>query len=287
MSETITEKRKIQLSSATSVFDIHDRAMVRMAEWGVTNRYPTGWPDFDKYIGGGFGLRSDGELVVVAGETKVGKSTFVANVALRIAQNNVKVEYIPLENSYEQIYGMLCKSSGLSTLKDYKDLLYLPDEDLIFGDEAWNAEDLLAHMQFMIDSRGVNVFVLDHLNFMFENEAQLRDELMRVRVVMRKLSRFCNKNKVTVLAVSHLNKPATGKIEKPTIHRIYGSQSIAGAATKVLLLSEADPMIMPDQTERRRVECNFVASRHTQSQKNGFMFDASQSQWSEIGVSLI
>src|SRR5947209_5289269 len=109
----MSDKRKLQLAHAVSVYDVHSRAMLRMAEWGQTERYPTGWPQFDKYLYGGFGLYSDGELVVVAGETKIGKSTFVANIAMRIAQNNTKVCYIPLENGYEQTYGMLCKAGGM------------------------------------------------------------------------------------------------------------------------------------------------------------------------------
>ncbi len=65
---------------------------------------------------------------------------------------------------------------------------------------------------------------------------------MRVRVVMRKLSRFCVKHKATVFAISHMNKPQRGiaKPDKPTLDRIYGSYSIAGAATKVLLYKKLE-----------------------------------------------
>jgi predicted ATP-dependent serine protease len=281
----MSEKRKLQLAHAVSVYDIHDRAMLRMAEWGRTNRYPTGWAQFDKYLYGGFGLHSDGELVVVAGETKIGKSTFVANVAMRIAQNDTKVCYIPLENGYEQTYGMLCKAGGTDCLIDYKDLIYFPDEDLIFGDEAWNADDLLAHMEHMVMAWGINVFVLDHLNFMFENEQHVRDELMRVRVVMRKLSRFCVRHKATVLAISHMNKAQRGGIkpDKLTIDRIYGSYAIAGAATKVLLLQRLQPELIAGGIERQRVELFFAASRHTRGRDTGFLFDTTETKWDEIG----
>ena len=288
MSE-MTEKRKLQLAKATSVYDIHERAMLRMAEWGKTNRYPTGWTQFDKYLHGGFGLMSDGELVVVAGETKIGKSTFVANVAMRIAQNGTKVCYIPLENSYEQVYGLLAKAGDVSSLVDYKDLIYFPDEGLIFGDEAWNADDLLHHMEHMVAAWDINVFVLDHLNFMFENEQQVRDELMRVRVVMRKLSRFCVKHKATVLAISHMRKPekSQGKHEKPTLHSIYGSYATAAAATKVLLIDQGEQQPGTNDSERRLVEVKLERSRHTPAQSNWFVFDASDTQWVEEGVKLI
>lgn len=284
----MTDKRKLQLSNATSLFDIHDRAMVRMQEWGKTSRYKTGWHKFDQYLYGGFGLKSDGELVVVAGDTKIGKSTFVANIAVRIAQNGAKVDYITLENSLEQTYGMLCKAAGVNSLEDYQDLIYTPDEDLIFGDEAWNAEDLILHMEHMVESRGINVFILDHLNFMFENEEHLANEIQRVRVVMRKLSRFCVKHKATVIAISHMNKGSgMAKLERPTIDRIYGSHAIAGAATKILLLNKQDPVILGGGLEQRRVEVHFVRSRHTPDQNESFMFDASQTQWMEIGVNQI
>lgn len=281
----MSEKRKMQLANAVSVYDLHERAMIRMAEWGRTNRYPTGWPQFDEYLYGGFGLKSDGELVVVAGETKIGKSTLVANIAMRIAHRGSKVCYMPLENSYEQIYGMLCKTAATTSLIDYKDLIYFPDEDLIFGDEAWNADDLLAHMEHMVAAWGINVFVLDHLNFMFENEDHLRDEHMRVRVIMRKVSRFCIKHKATVFAVSHMNKPlkAGQRVDRPTIDRIYGSYSIAGAATKILLLQKLDPELLGTGIERRRVEVFFPASRHTPDRDTGFLFNVTETKWREIG----
>ncbi len=286
----MTEARKLQLSRAMSVYELYERTMARAADWGRTDRYPTAWAQFDKYLYGGFGRKTGGDLVVIAGETKIGKSTFAANIAMRIAQSGEQVEYIPLENDYEDTCTMLAKAGGEKNLLNYKDLLYLPDEELINGDEAWNAEDLILHMEHMVEAWHIKVFVLDHLNYMFENEEQVKDELHRVRVIMRKLRQFCKRHQAVVLAISHMNKGESktqAKVDKPNLNRIYGSQAIAGTSTKVILVTQGESCIGRDGKQRRMVEVKLERSSYTPNQSDWFAFDATDTQWLEEGVKLI
>jgi len=281
--EAYTDDRKIQIAKAESVYNFHDRAVIRMAEWGRSERFPTGWTQFDEYLYGGFGMRSDGELVVIAGDTKIGKSTLVANIALRLANSGAKVHYMSLENSYDQTYGMLWKVAGTGDegLFDYKDIITFPPEELIFGEEAWSADTLIDHMEFQSDARGTDVFVLDHLNFMFENEEQLGNEINRVRVVMRKLSRFAVKHKATIICISHMNKGGIGASNsRPSVDRIYGSAGIAGAATKILLLHKPEQQ----NPEQKIIEVQLARSRHTKDRDESFQFDATTTKWRELGI---
>src|SRR5205823_8074572 len=125
MSEKVlSDKRKLQLANAVSIYDIEARALARWNEWGKTDRYSSGFPLFDKYLSGGFGQKTGYELVVAAGESKIGKSKFIANIAMHIAQTGEKICYIPLENDYEEIYNMVARVAGVRTLIDYKDLIY-------------------------------------------------------------------------------------------------------------------------------------------------------------------
>lgn len=64
----------------------------------VDKTISTGWPWLDKKLGGGF-LKDGRSLYVFAGETNVGKSIFLQNIAQNIANQNKSVLIISLEMS--------------------------------------------------------------------------------------------------------------------------------------------------------------------------------------------
>lgn len=134
----------------------------------------------------------------------------------------------------------------------------------------------MAHMSYMVKAHGTKLFALDHLNFMFENEEQVKNEIARVRVVMRLLSQFVMNHKATVFVVSHINRQKTEGLLG--LERIYGSTSIAGAATKVLALNEV-PNVSP-----RQIDIQMLKSRYTAFPRNKVIrFDVSNYGWEEIG----
>lgn len=283
-----SDDRKIALSKLVSLCDIIDEIPEALLEDGKTEAFPTGWTQFNKYIGGGFGKKQEGELIVVAGETGIGKSTLAANIAMHVAMQGHKIDYITLEDSRRRTFINLMKAGGMSDPKDmlqYKDTIFTPSNELLHSEEGWDTEDLLEHMNFQQEARGIRFVVIDHLNFMFENEEQLRDENIRVRVTMKKLSNFAVRNNVTILAVSHMNKaPQTIKQQEPNLDRIYGSSGIVQASTKTLLLwrpadqsSDDTPIVL----------VRLAKSRHTATRREWFEFDCTDTQWNEIGIRLI
>ncbi len=256
-----------------------------MAEYGRTERFPTNWRHFNDYIGGGFGKKNEGELIVIAGETGIGKSTLAANIAMHVAQNGGKVGYITLEDSRTRTFINLMKAGGMNDPKEmyaFKDTIFTPSNELLESDAGWTSDDLILHMDFISKARGIRFIVIDHLNFMFENEEQLRDENLRVRVTMKKLSNFAVRENVTILAVSHMNKATqTAKQSEPNLDRIYGSSGIVQASTKTLLLWRPEDQQTNEQTI---IEVKLAKSRHTKTQRDWFQFDATEAQWHEIGV---
>jgi len=62
----------------------------------VQETIPSTWPWLDDYIGGGF-MRDGRALYVFAGETNIGKSIFLGNIAANIADQNKTVLLITLE----------------------------------------------------------------------------------------------------------------------------------------------------------------------------------------------
>lgn len=277
-----SDDMKVDLSIVESFSAYRDEAAKIYAENGRTTQYQTGWERLDDYLGGGFGSANRGELVVLVADTGVGKSTFASNIAIRTTGNSgERCHYMSLENPPEDAYNTMCHILGVSTLGATEAYFTAPSKELLFGGKPWTADDLLAHMTYVVKSRHTKIFVLDHLNFMFENEDQVKNELARTRVVMRLLSQWCMQNKATVFVISHINKPA-GKAKKNellTLSRIYGSGGIAGAATKVIALNEyIDEGV-------RYIDVQMLKSRYTDWDRNALCrFDVSSYAWKWEGL---
>lgn len=274
------EEMKARLSVVYPASHFKEEADILRKEYGRTNRYPTGWNALDDYLGGGFGSEHRGELVVLAGETGIGKTTLAANLATRLMANSgQKLHFISLENPFEDIYNIMCKVAGREDLGVYADKLTFPDNELIFGFKAWRSEDLIEHMTYVVNAHNTKIFIIDHLNFMFETEEQASAEVYRVRAIMRKLSRFCMHYKVCVFAISHLNRNRQVNTSggAPTNDRIYGSGAIAHAGTKVLLLNEQEILGDPN----RYVDVRLTKSRYTPGNKGCIRFDATETKWKD------
>lgn len=277
-----TDEMKVELSKVESFAAYRESSALIHAEGGKTNAYTTGWSMFDDYLGGGFGSVNRGELVVLIADTGVGKSTFASNIAIRMSGNsNQRLHYMSLENPPEDAYNTMCEILGVETLGDTERFFTAPSKEMLFGGKPWTADHLLAHMEYVVNAHGTKVFVLDHLNFMFENEEQVSNELARTRVVMRLLSQFCMNNQATVFVISHINKPAAKpkKNDLLSLTRIYGSGAIAGAATKVLALNE-----FLDEGERF-IDIQMLKSRYTTWDRNVLCrFDVSSYAWEWVGA---
>ncbi len=93
------------------------------------SRQSTGVGEFDRVLGGGL---VQGQVVLVAGEPGVGKSTLLLDVSHRFAQRNGTVLYVSGEESAEQI-GLRARRIGAM------------HPDLLIADET-ELEQLLAHV---------------------------------------------------------------------------------------------------------------------------------------------
>ena len=283
MAKKDDESLLAQLAKVEPWSKYRDKALRLRSEFGSTTRYKTEWGGFNQYIGGGFGSSEHGELVVVMGDTGVGKSTFVANLAVHmLATTKETIHYITLENTPEEMYNIMLNVMGRENLGEFEGRFTSPSRKLIFDGPAWSAEHLIRHMEYVAGAYNRKLFILDHLNFMFENEEQAANELVRTRVVMRRLSRFCMNYDATVFAISHINKKPETKGRSGqylTLDRIYGSQAIAGAATKVLALN-------PVRGNGRLIDVQMLKTRYTPNRGDSIaQFEVEGYEWHFQGTS--
>src|SRR5690625_4614244 len=107
---------------------------IRNAE---VKRAPTGLSEFDRVLGGGL---VSGQVVLIAGEPGVGKSTLLLSVAQEMAQKGSTVLYVSGEESAEQI-GVRARRIGA-----WADSLLIADEtdlQVVLGHIAEQSPDVL------------------------------------------------------------------------------------------------------------------------------------------------
>jgi replicative DNA helicase len=84
----------------------------------VEETIPSSWNWFDEAVGGGF-LKSGRALYVFVGQTNIGKSIFLGNIATNIAKQNKTVLLVSLEMS-EMLYAKrLCSNVTKIPLSTY------------------------------------------------------------------------------------------------------------------------------------------------------------------------
>ncbi len=91
------------------IFTVKDIEQNNPSEKGTkSKRRSTGFEEFDRVLGGGF---VGGQVVLMAGEPGIGKSTILLQTAINVASKN-KVVYVSVEESLPQIYSRYTRLVG-------------------------------------------------------------------------------------------------------------------------------------------------------------------------------
>lgn len=202
--------------------------------WGKTDRYSFGRPNFDTYFGGGYGRKDNYEIVLLFGDTGIGKSTFALNMLIDPLSRGEKIGLLVLEDDGVDVNIRMRKLLGKSQMQQYSraEQLHFTPPDVVNGRKLWGLDGMLSLIESWFKDRKLDIILLDHIQFAFESATALKgeNEWIAQRIFVRKLNYIVRKYKKTVILVSHINKNATAK----GMARITGSGGIAGSATKVI-----------------------------------------------------
>ena len=226
--------------------DFYAKAQEVKGSWGKTDLYSTGNVKLDSYFRGGFGRKDGYEIVLLYGPTGIGKSTVALNFIAPAIKKGIKVGLLVLEDDMADVSNrmshILSRSEYLQMNKA-NNVRCMPEDELV---KSWTLHDLLEYIERWFDE-GIELILLDHLQFAFENADSVRgeNEYIAQRVFMQKLNQLMKKTKKTIILVSHVNKAAGAK----GMDKIVGSGSIAQAATKVIEIGEEK-----GQTDAIRIE---------------------------------
>lgn len=212
--------------------DFRDEAAKRMGEYGQTRMFSTGVSRLDRYLGGGFGRMNGYEIILLFGPSKIGKSTIALNLVAPAVKDEKRVGLMVLEDEGPDTYNRLAQILGSEDTKTYlqpgSGIRCLPVDAML---KSWSLDDLLKRMEDWFES-GIDVILLDHIQFAFENAetAKGENEYTKQRVFMQKLNHLMKKVHKTLIIVSHTakNGAAAG------MDKVMGSSAIAAAATKII-----------------------------------------------------
>lgn len=220
----------------TYAHDFADEAELLRDTFGQTDLFSTGAPELDKYLGGGFGRKNGYEIVVLFGPTKIGKSTVGLNFVADAIRRGQRVGIMNLEDDGPDVFLRLCRIVGKAAAEQYVlqgTTVHLMSPKAV--EKQWKLGELIVHLGDWFAHRELDLIILDHIQFAFENADFGNDNEYRAqRAFMRDLNGLMRKVKKTIILVSHINKSPASK----GVNQIVGSGGIAAAGTKLLEVSK-------------------------------------------------
>lgn len=234
----------------------------------VEKYIPSKWKWLDERIGGGF-LEDGRALYLLAGETNIGKSIFLGNIAINIASQGKTVLLISLEMP-ELIYAKrLCSSVSkipLSQLKVESETLRSqinehcienPDSKIIikeFPPATVSCNNLKAFIKKLIQ-KGIHIdaIVLDYVNLLHTTMGDTSYE--RIKICTEQLRALSYEFSCPIISATQLNREGYETTD-PGLKTI--SESIGLAMTGDVILS-----IWQDDTDRELgvIKMGFMKNR--------------------------
>lgn len=219
----------------------------------VNNTIPSKWSWLDDQIGGGF-MENGRALYVFVGETNIGKSIFLGNIAANIAEQNKTVLLITLEMS-EMLYAQrICSKVTkipLKTLKLETDAIKsslkeiktkLPEGGILikeFPPSTLTPRQLQAFIKKIVD-KGVNIdaIVVDYVNLLHSTVGNNSYE--RIKSVTEQLRAMSYMFSCPVITASQLNRSgfSTNNPDLTTVSESIGLAATADVITSIFQSDE-------------------------------------------------
>ena len=212
------------------------------------NKGLTGTPTGFKRIDEKGGLQKS-DLVIIAGETSQGKTSYAVSIAVNAIQQGKKVAFYSMEMRKEQLAARIVSGKcGISS----SDILYhrlspeqlkaidksigaLCGKNLFFDDRSSsNIDTILVSIRSMKIKYDIDGAIIDYLQILNVNAKKDSNREQIMGDVARRLKNLAKDLNIWIIALSQLNRDRTNPF--PTINRLRDSGQIAEAADTVMLV---------------------------------------------------
>lgn len=211
---------------------------------GCLTGTPTGFAKIDEKGG-----LQPGNLIIVAGETSQGKTSYALSVAYNAIQSGAKVAMYSMEMTNEELGARLLSiNSGVSS----SDILYssnlgaerlkqidysagvLKYDNMCFDDRSTsNIETILVSIRSMKIKHNIAGAVVDYLQILNVNQKNSNKE-QAMGDVARRLKNLAKELGIWIIALSQLNRNSDNPV--PNLNRLRDSGQIAEAADVVMFV---------------------------------------------------
>lgn len=210
----------------------------------------TGTPTGFKIIDGHMRGFHPGDLIVLAGETSHGKTTFALNCMYGTSVNyNMPTGIISHEMTPEQLTGRL---SSISTAISSKHLLFgkLTDEELydfnqkigrLMRANIWiqgfikrELTDTIAAIRLMVMQHQVKYIIVENAGNI--NVKGKNDDESRTAEISKSMKAIAMELSITVILISHLSRERDGKKVQPSLNRLRHSGQLENDADVVMFI---------------------------------------------------
>lgn len=263
----VKEKEDYTPEAELSTYDEALKIFIEGKQRGI----PTAFPQLDAITGGFI----PGQSYLLYADTNVGKSVYMVNLLVDLAERGIKCLYFDVENSVEMSVERILFASyhGQLTLKDWRECLESGDavrikeimehvKPIIQNISVWDLHRLDKRFQEIkwggikqvIDEEikaGVQVVVLDHLHYFSPGET----DHSILGEVARQINNMAAINNIVIITVAHTRKglmraDRNGQITaaRPTTDDINGSGMIARHFKNIIGLQRN--MASEDQIKR-------------------------------------
>lgn len=234
----------------------------------------TGFPRFDAMTGG----LKPGWLVIVAGETNSGKTSYVLNIVINALMAGIGVALFSFEMDLQEVIDIIFSREAQVSRNKFNNAFF-SSEDFVqmsrvctragnwplycFDDPLMTISDVMSTAEHTKAEHGIGLVVIDYLQL--ANSESYRDSReQQVAHVSRMSKAMAKKLKVPVIGISQLNED--GKVRE--------SRGIAHDANVVLKLTE---------NENGTVEGRVIKGRSIPKGSFYFQFDREFCEFTETG----
>lgn len=202
---------------------IEDRKLERIAP-------TTGYTDLDKGIKGFV----PGRLMVLSGDTNIGKSGLAANFAYNVARQGKRALYFALEpdRMITEYLVSIQDNKGFDDIVDGDLVRDMPGVDIITANQVKTSTELAKQIALL---PRYDLVIVDHLGYFTGDGDNKNDTESEILI---ELAQAAQNKMSTVMVIAHLNKTfdVTSKNWIPRMNQIKGTSSFKQDCDEVLLL---------------------------------------------------
>lgn len=237
----LTEKSGI--TTLDSAFEqLNETISLNLSSTGAITGTPTGFERIDSKGG-----LQGSDLIIVAGETSQGKTSFANAICLSALKNDEAIFYLSMEMTSKQIASRLvAMESGIPSnqllygrltndqiAKFDKGITSLLSKPLYFDDKnTATIDSIIASIRYMVAKHQVKGVIIDYLGLIRFAKGGTKEQA--VGDAARDLKNLAKELDIWIIALSQLNR---NKVEpQPTLDRLRDSGQVAEASDMILLV---------------------------------------------------